>query len=722
MRFATEKRRLLGWLALLAPLPLPLNEPRPAGVISWPFLGLWILVMVVFLRRAGRGETTWLSAKWLNILGLLYLPILVFDVVTSGASLLVRPMMHLALFALGAKLFSLERERDKWQALLGIFFVFITSMATSTSFAIVLYLLVFLPMVARAMSHLAALHMASFETPWESRNVASRSAARGRWMLPAAALVMVPVFWLLPRFSDPFFMGQGGRGLDIGTGFSDQVRLDGIGRIRGNVEVAMRLGFLDQQTTQWLGGLRLRGATYDIYAGDHWEQTEGRMRLRPRSGQALVFDPAPAVSSAEVWLEPLGSRALIVPNTTVRMISDFGGALETNDAGALRFLIPPTETVNYRVDLGAQPPQWATAPQTEDDPTLDQSGVSARIAELAQRIAGEGSGGERARRLETHLQSEYQYDLELLGSGGNGAIETFLFEKRAGHCEYFASALVLMLRSQGIPARFVTGFLGAENSPLGYAIVRQGNAHAWVEAYVPEEGWVVFDPTPPSGRPGVGSGSALELARQAYDWLVFSWDRYVLAFGSGQQQRLFADLWRRLRATFASVKGDVGEDAAGVGPIGSPQVAMTSEDESHVELLVVLALLPLVTLLGGIWWWLRSRRSLDLMRSYLRLRRSAARHGLEVTAAPLEFVEQCRVRFPRAANSVDLAVSTYLRDSFSDQRSDRLERRRATQAVKLAEQGFALHSAEHRATEKATEKRSKEDRGSHSEGTRRKAG
>ena len=98
-------------------------------------------------------------------------------------------------------------------------------------------------------------------------------------------------------------------------------------------------------------------------------------------------------------------------------------------------------------------------------------------------------------------------------------IGDFLFRYRSGHCEYFATAMVLMLRSQGIPARFVTGFLGGENNRLGYYIVRQSNAHAWVEAYLPDSGWTVFDPTPPAGRPAVAQRSLWSAIRQAYDFM-----------------------------------------------------------------------------------------------------------------------------------------------------------------------------------------------------------
>ena len=102
----------------------------------------------------------------------------------------------------------------------------------------------------------------------------------------------------------------------------------------------------------------------------------------------------------------------------------------------------------------------------EESAALDLGGVTPRIAALAREAMGTGSVAEQAERLEQYLVSEYEYTLDVLGRGGDSAIETFLFQDRRGHCELFASSMVLMLRSQGIPARLVTGFLGGQQNRL----------------------------------------------------------------------------------------------------------------------------------------------------------------------------------------------------------------------------------------------------------------
>ena len=139
MSFGKEKRLLLGLLALLAPLPLPFNE-----VLEWPVLLLYAGAVAIFLRRAWRDPGTWMPGWVMNVLGLAYLPLLYIDLVVRWSGQLVRPVIHLALFAVGVKLFALRQERDKWHVVIGVFFLFLAAMGTSVHPSIMLYLAAFL--------------------------------------------------------------------------------------------------------------------------------------------------------------------------------------------------------------------------------------------------------------------------------------------------------------------------------------------------------------------------------------------------------------------------------------------------------------------------------------------------------------------------------------------------------------------------------------------------
>jgi hypothetical protein len=134
-----------------------------------------------------------------------------------------------------------------------------------------------------------------------------------------------------------------------------------------------------------------------------------------------------------------------------------------------------------------------------------------------------------ARALERELKTR-RYTLEMeQAEKGENVLDSFLFEWRAGHCEYFATAMTMMLRQQGIPARIVNGFLGADyNSVGGYWAVRQNYAHSWVEAYFPGRGWVMFDPTPGGPTVKMPGASLWTTLQMGLDTARLAWFRWVV--------------------------------------------------------------------------------------------------------------------------------------------------------------------------------------------------
>jgi hypothetical protein len=154
MTFAREKRLLVGALAFLAPIPLPFND-----TVRWPVLVAYLGAVVWFLRRAWADEARWLPLWGMNLLGVAYLPFFFFDLMALGHGRLVGPVLDLGLFALTVKLFALTRERDKWQAALGIFFLFLAAMGTSVHPSIVLYLLAFAGLALLLLTRFTYLHV-----------------------------------------------------------------------------------------------------------------------------------------------------------------------------------------------------------------------------------------------------------------------------------------------------------------------------------------------------------------------------------------------------------------------------------------------------------------------------------------------------------------------------------------------------------------------------------
>jgi len=709
--FGRQKRLLVGWLALLAPLPLPFSD-----VIGWPVLVLYELGVLLFLERARRDAAAWLPLWGMNVLGLAYLPLLGADLLLLHRGHLVAPMIHLGMFALLVKLFAMVRERDKWQVAIGIFFIFLAAMGTSVHPTILLYLGAFLVLGLQLLLRFACFHvLADF-----SRDDPGLAALPlGRLVALSTAFILllaVPLFATLPRMRSPYIIGRGDNAglIQEAAGFSDAVALDSIDQIRTSRAVVMRVQFehgsarpdADQE-------MRFKAATYDQYQEGRWRRTPPRGLLPRRQGGRFALAPGSPSRWLHVFLQPLHSRSLPLPVEALQVDPQVAG-IELDQGGAVSLPFVPSSLREYEVGIGSRPVLLAATPSGQADLTLDMAGVTPRIAVLAARVARQGNAAERAGRLERHLATGYTYTLDLGGRPtGADPIEGFLFRYKSGQCEYFASAMVLMLRAQGIPARLVTGFLGGEYNPFeGYLILRDSNAHAWVEAYLGDrQGWQVFDPTPLAGRPEASAKGFWLLAHQAWDFVQFRWDRYVLTYGFYDQLEFFGEvrgLWHRLLGLF-----ERGSDAvAAAGPGGSMASAAAAAASAQnaapdsvlrrlLKLLrspwlaagaavAALALLAAIAA-GASLLWRRLRGPLDSTLAYRRIRRRLARAGLRISPAlaPLALQAQAAARFPAAAAATGQVVSFYVRESFGGRRLAAAEREALRAALAEAESRLA---------------------------------
>lgn len=181
----------------------------------------------------------------------------------------------------------------------------------------------------------------------------------------------------------------------------------------------------------------------------------------------------------------------------------------------------------------------------ESPRTLDR-----RIADYARATilnAGASNRYDKAKAIETELRKSYGYSLQMRASGAD-PLSDFLFNIRAGHCEYFSTAMAVMLRTQRVATRVVNGFLpGQYNEAAGAYTVRQSDAHSWVEVYFPEtNSWVAFDPTPAAGRTEPQSvGLTAQLGKYA-EALELIWFQYVVGYDKQEQRSLAASLHNRV--------------------------------------------------------------------------------------------------------------------------------------------------------------------------------
>ena len=177
---------------------------------------------------------------------------------------------------------------------------------------------------------------------------------------------------------------------------------------------------------------------------------------------------------------------------------------------------------------------------------LELPAIDRRIPRLAEQITVSAANNyDKARAVEEFLRTHFAYTLQLPRNVPHDPLANFLFERRQGHCEYFASSMAVMLRTLGIPSRVVNGFRTGEfNDLTSQYVVRASNAHSWVEAYFPKYGWVAFDPTPGASIPLRTGWNRMSLY---VDAMASFWREWVVNYDAGHQQSLVADAGSRSR-------------------------------------------------------------------------------------------------------------------------------------------------------------------------------
>lgn len=243
----------------------------------------------------------------------------------------------------------------------------------------------------------------------------------------------------------------------------------------------------------------LRGAVYDHYQAGQWATSSiaGTRILpgeRPRAegGEAPVSGPARVrivlvgARRGDRYPLPLGARNIATPDGTIA-VDRFG--VVRPERGA------PAE-VSFDLAPSPEEAELPPAPPSADDRRIPVKVADSVAPLLKSWIQDKPSPEERAEAIAERLRTEFTYSLDYDREGGDPVLE-FLHESREGHCEYFASAMAMLLRRAGVPARVVAGYRVAEYNEIGgYSVVRARNAHAWVEVYIEGKGWRTFDPTP----------------------------------------------------------------------------------------------------------------------------------------------------------------------------------------------------------------------------------
>jgi protein-glutamine gamma-glutamyltransferase len=389
-------------------------------------------------------------------------------------------------------------------------------------------------------------------------------------------LISAVVFLALPRVGFGFFLKN--KNSLMMRGFAETVKLGGHGVLKSDPTVVMRVEIAPSIGSRNAPEIHWRGVAFDQYRDGTWRVSRDAPNTldivdAPRSGterhtlswiwaRPSEGDAIERVGTRQdIWLEPLDSDVMF--GASIPRVFERAGQLRRPTRTVMQndeLRLEHSGTIHYTVYSQLQSPspdalRRATGPlppgyQVYLQIPADQ--LTKRTLALAHEITDKyGNAYDKALAIKQWLDDNLSYTLELVEPHrGQEPLDFFLFDRKKGHCEYFASAFAILARSVGIPAREVDGFLGGEwNEYQGYVAVRAGDAHAWDEVFFPGSGWVTFDPTPPDRNDPLGRGGQGWQAKLArlMDTLRFQWTKWVIEYDLVAQLSLFKDVGSALK-------------------------------------------------------------------------------------------------------------------------------------------------------------------------------
>jgi len=520
-----------------------------------------------------------ISDRWTTPLSLAYFAFFAIDYLAFSRSFLPATI-HLALFGVVVRMFSVRRDRDHVMlAILAFLMVLVSAILTVDSvflFSFAAFMLMavvtFILMEMRRSGSAATIQARNSPGPYQHRRLAFALARTAPVLVMMILIGGSALFFVMPRSISAGYFGEYSFGSNLSSGFSDHVQLGQIGQIQQSNAVVMHVQIEGDELGRY--DLYWRGVSLAEFDGHTWSNRKGQHILSRRPDTS--FDPpnndAPGLANDaasvarekiihyRVLMEPIGTNVFFLApwarsvRGNYRVLSgDSGGAVYNSDSDhtisryeATSDIAKPSADELRKAGLN-YPPQISGT-------YLHFSQLDPRIPRLAADITRLAKNDyDKAAAIENYLKTRFGYTLQLPQTTVKDPLANFLFERKQGHCEYFASSMAVMLRTLGIPSRVVNGFRSDEfNDITGNYVVRAKDAHSWVEAYFAGYGWQTFDPTPGGngGSPQGWNRLALYVDAMASfwrDWVV-SYDtsnQYVLGKAAITNSR---NMWEGARA------------------------------------------------------------------------------------------------------------------------------------------------------------------------------
>ena len=546
----------------------------------------------------------------------------------------------LLLVMLGLKLLEMVRLRDVMVLIFICYFLVITNFLYSQTIPMALYMLVVLWLTTATM-----IGFQFRSPPAASHRYQLRGAGL---MLVQAVPLMLVLFVLFPRVQGPLW-GLPQDTVAAVAGLSDEMSPGSVSALILSDAVAFRVDFRGR--TPPTDRLYWRGPVMWDFDGYTWSASRP-IDAAPRRYQTIgnpVDYTVTVEPNGKRWLFALDLPASVPPRSIIT--DDY--QLRSLSRITMRTRYDMTSYLDYRdnLELNALERQRALRLPPDSNP---------RTTALARemRAAAHDDRDYIGAVLRMFRTQNFSYTT-LPPRLGDNPVDEFLFTTRAGFCEHYASAFVVLMRAAGVPARVVTGYQGGEINNVGdYLIVRQSDAHAWAEVWLKDAGWVRVDPTAavsparieqgvaaaiPPGEPLPlllqGKFTWLRHARLAWDSVANSWNQLVLGYNPERQQQLL----RRI----------------GIGDASWKKLAAA---------MFVLAGAIMLLLSGWILYRLRAARPDPTAAAYARFCARLARRGLTRRASegPEAFRRRAVAASPHLAPAINMISDLYIRLRYGD--------------------------------------------------------
>ncbi|MBI5047955.1 MAG: DUF3488 domain-containing protein [Deltaproteobacteria bacterium] len=509
-----------------------------------------------------------------NSLAIIILAAGLIDYLLISLSLIDASVRFLTILMV-AKLFDLKTNRDYATLYLLTFFQLLAASASTVNlsflFALALYIL----------TGIWALTIFNLKRDWEEKSVAHNEIAKNildpyffivtAGLAALSLIITLSLFFVIPRMGVGFFPKQTADTIKI-SGFSEKIDIGDLGPIKLDPSIVMRVE-LSGYKTPATSRLYFRGISFDTYNGAQWQQTIKELVALHKNSKGIwnlkseIQNSNSEIIIQTILLEPIETNVIFAASTGIGVSGNFQN-IAADKMGSFYLPAPFYSRIEYTAYslLPAHPKPILPEQSYYKEVPLQYLHIPSGLDRVSVLVKGITSGKktplDKAISIEEYLKKNYRYtlspgipDRSIRKQEGKNPVEDFIFYTKAGYCEQYATTMAIMLRTIGIPSRIVTGFLPGEWNKFGnYFIIRNRDAHSWVEAYMPGAGWTTFDPTPSADT--VGAMPAATTAIGLYiDTLKWKWNRYIVNYSFQDQMNLAKTVEGKGRSMLSKLRG-----------------------------------------------------------------------------------------------------------------------------------------------------------------------